>query len=135
MRLKRKTDEEQKDFLTLVPVGQERLGAPSPLHHDHPWIDSQQQKLVGPTNPETMTFHQHQVFLSPNLIALHDKPGAPHGGLCALACLESKHGSGMLRIQVSVQILIPLIFYSSQFILLIFIHACICSRPVFVVTV
>ena len=40
----------------------------------------------------------------------------------------------VLRIQVSVQILIPLIFYSSQFIL-IFIHACICSQPVFVVTV
>ena len=41
----------------------------------------------------------------------------------------------VLRIQVSVQILVPLIFYSSQFILLIFIHACICSQLVFVVTV
>ena len=69
-----KTNEEQKDFLTLAPVGQERLGAPRPLHHDHPWIDSQQEKVSSPTDPETMTFDQHQAFLSPNLIALHEKP-------------------------------------------------------------
>src|SRR5882724_5537500 len=54
-------------------------------------------------------------------------PGVP--------CHTLHHGCGLLRIQVSVQILIPLIFYSSQFILLIFIHACICSQPVFVVLV
>ena len=41
----------------------------------------------------------------------------------------------MLRIQVSVQILIPLIFYSAQLFFLSFIHACICSLPVFVVFV
>ena len=40
----------------------------------------------------------------------------------------------LLRIQVSVQILILLIFYPSQFIHLIFIHASICSQPEFFVT-
>ena len=59
-----------------VPVFQEGPGFPMALSHDNKGINSQQQEMGCPPNPNAMSWECHQVLRRPDFIATCQEPSA-----------------------------------------------------------